>query len=74
MERGSACVHLQLLRYCKVPTGEWERHGLIFFPSPSRTLIYFFRSFVMGWKSPMGWYKRWVGWDGRGFSCAFEMR
>lgn len=34
VERGSACVHLQLLRYCKVPTGEWRRHGLIFFFFP----------------------------------------
>lgn len=24
VERGSACVHMQCLRYCKVPTGEWR--------------------------------------------------
>lgn len=37
VERGSAYVHMHLLRYCKVPTGEWRRHELIF---PSRTLIF----------------------------------
>lgn len=54
VERGSACVHLQLLRYCKVPTGEWRRHGLIFF-FPLHALLFFFFLDPSSWAGNHPW-------------------